>query len=79
MGFRTFDNVFDNTYDMETGMVRVDHIFNMLEHKLFAISGNELLEKCKSDIEHNYSLLMEIGKKHARLSLENPNYYADLL
>jgi hypothetical protein len=79
MGFRTFDDIFDNAYDIETEMVRVDHIFSMLENKLFAMSGNDLLEKCKSDIEHNYYLLMEMGKKHARLSRKNPNYYADLL
>jgi len=78
MGFRTFDDIFDNTYDVETGMVRIDHIFTMLEHTLFSINGKDLLEKCKSDIEHNYSLLMELSKKHYRISLENPNYYADL-
>jgi len=65
LGFKTFQGVIPDYY--ENFDYCVDQAFECLD-KTFAIYGNssgQLLKDCHDDIEHNYSLLINLAKEHA--------------
>jgi hypothetical protein len=57
-GFKTFDSVFDESYDLETNDIhRVEHVTQLLKD-LDSLSAEERLEihrKCLPIVEHNYN------------------------
>lgn len=64
LGFRTFRGVIPDYYEQFDYCV--EQAFECLD-KTFAIYGHDprrLLEDCREDIEHNYSLLISLAKDH---------------
>ena len=56
---KTFNHVISDAYDLDEGIPRVDHVFDILYDLINTGKIHTLLEKCQEDIEHNYQTLMQ--------------------
>jgi hypothetical protein len=60
---RTFNHVISDAYDLDEGLPRVDHVFDILYDLINTGKIHTLLEQCQEDIEHNYQTTMAYFKK----------------
>jgi hypothetical protein len=60
---RTFNHVISDAYDLDEGLPRVDHVFDILYDLINTGKIHTLLEQCQEDIEHNYQTAMAYFKK----------------
>lgn len=67
LGYRTFDNVFDNSYDSITDNTQRWHCLRTLLINLKKQELKKIFEKCRDDIIHNQ--LHFVSSKHNRLKL----------
>ena len=56
LGFKTFDSIWDESYDRETGIKRLDAIADLC-YNLSNRSVNELYEQTREICDYNYSIL----------------------
>jgi hypothetical protein len=65
-GIKFFENVFGTDYHNDSGIHRVNHIFDILHTLIRTDKINQIHDKCRQDIENNYkcvSLLQTLLKK----------------
>lgn len=74
LGFKTFDNFIPSDYDNSADLLRVDNVFAVLE-TIVDQGVDNLLEKCRDDIEHNYNLVLELSRQHRIAKASMPKYY----
>ena len=72
MGFRTFTDVIPNFYEnfdycAEEAFQCLDRLWNSNRYRS---NPGLLLEDLRDDLEHNYSLLIEIANQHRDKSIE---------
>lgn len=67
LGFKTFNNILPNHDKIKCNP---DLAFIELQKLHNTYTGNQILSLCKDQLESNYELLIEIGKKHKDISDE---------
>ena len=75
VGFSYYENVFGLDYDDDTGVHRVDHVFDILGTLIRNGSANTILEKCQKEIKFNQQLICELQPLIKQLSLQTTKYY----
>ena len=66
MGFDTFDDVIDKSYDYGLGYTKIDKIYQNLNHVLHQ---ENLIKKLESRLKHNQQVLNEFIKENKRKKL----------
>lgn len=56
---KTFNHFIDPSYDEDSGICRVDHMFDILNTLIRTDKIYRILEDCAEDIEHNYQVAVE--------------------
>lgn len=74
LGFKTFDNLIPNHATAENNP---DEAFSKIKYLYSRYTGKEILQICQDQLNHNYQLLIELGKQHKEISqsLDGYNYY----
>ena len=68
-----FENVFSKEYDNDHGILRVDHVFDILRHLVLTNRIHNILEDCAEGIETNYRFACTvIHNRLAQASTANP-------
>lgn len=71
LGFKTFDELI---MCHQLPVTTPDDAFRTLQMIYLKFTGAELLDKLRDQIEHNYSLLLNISNNHRKLSIQNDEY-----
>jgi hypothetical protein len=75
MNFKFFENAFGTDYDNDSGVHRVDHVFDILHTMIRTGNIQKLHDRCQKDIEHNYNALMKFSAAMKKYSVLNePNF-----
>lgn len=61
---KTFEDYFGKGYDDLEGLARVNAVFDILNDLIESGKIYSILEECKADIEHNYTVYGEVNKFH---------------
>lgn len=70
-----FENAFGTDYDNDSGVHRVDHVFDILHTMIRTGNIQKLHDQCQKDIEHNYNALIKFSTAMKKISALNESNF----